>query len=181
MRGFWRSEKRLLLIGKIRSAKDQLFRLRDEEEERRGGDGHQRFGEHERAVIQEGIEFGAVEEGLTEHDEFIVVDPQQDAREVVHEEAQEAGEDHSDEATDRALFAEQSRKTQNREREQIVQEHGSHEHSGRQTPCDHIGQSRKELEQRIDKRGGKSPFQPVAYRNQHDGEHGEECDRAAER
>lgn len=93
-----------LFGGKIRSAKDHFFRLRDEEEQSRGGNGHQRFGEHERAVIQERVEFGAVEEGLAEHDEFVVVDPQQDAGEVVHEEAQEAGEHHSDEASDRRPF-----------------------------------------------------------------------------
>ena len=104
----------------IASLNNQALCLRNEEQKRRAGDGQECFGEHEGAIVQEGVEVGAVEEGFAKHDEFIVLDPQQDAGKVMDEETQCARENHSGKAPDPSVLTEQSGKPQHRKWLQLI-------------------------------------------------------------
>ena len=115
-----------LFGGKIRSAKDHFFRLRDEEEQSRARNGHQRFGEHIGAVVEEGVDVGVHVDGS----------PDGYAGDVVAYEAEEDGEEGADEDAFGAFVFEESGYAEDGEGEDVVGEDADDEDDGRETPAE---------------------------------------------
>lgn len=172
----------------FRGCSDRLARqntadLRQTEQNRRRDHRRDHLRQHVRPVVAQGVKPRAADPRRAERDELLEVRENHSARNQVADKAQEHGETRADADADIALIAENARKADDGEGEDIIKQKRADQHRRRKAPAQNAvhRDAERKLNDRLDERGGKTPFQAEHNGDHRARQHGKQRDRTAER